>query len=366
VGAAAAPLAPVALRSIGSLLIIPAFSQTRTLRTFRTFACMLSTPVLLLVYKRLDTLRRVWEAIRLARPKYLFISGDGPKEDKQSQEAVAKVRQFCESQIDWPCEAHFQWLPFNHGMKQGVLRGIFWFFSQVPEGIVLEDDTLPIPDFFSFCTELLERYREEARIGMIGGWNGVPPAYLPYQYDFLRLPVVWGWASWRRALEGYDPDMKDWHELRQTDFLDRVMGENLRLKKYFYLFFDRTAGVGGPPADYWDYSLTYHFFKRGLLAVFPRTNLVSNLGFGVEGATTTTATRVLPEPQPLPRDLPPPPYIYPNLRAEAYLTRHYLNPPLHYRAYYRIQADLHYGTLWKTFSSPRFWKKALRIALGRY
>ena len=327
---------------------------------------MLSTPVLLLVYKRLDTLRRVWEAIRLARPKYLFISGDGPKENKQSQEAVARVRQFCESHIDWPCEAHFQWLPFNHGIKHGQLRGILWFFSQVPEGIVLEDDTLPIPEFFSFCTELLERYREEPRLGMITGWNMVPAAYLPYQYDFLRLPLVWGWASWRRAWEGYDPDMKDWRELRQTDFLDRVTGENLRLKKHLYLTFDWTAGIGGPPADFWDYALAYHFLKRGLLTVFPRTSLVSNLGLGGEGATNTTATRLLPEPQPLPRDLPPPPYIYPNLRAEAYLTKTYWNPPLHYRAYYRIQADLHYGTLWKTFSSRRFWKKALRIALGRY
>jgi hypothetical protein len=363
VGAAAAPLAPVALRSIGNLLIAPAFSQTRTLHTF---ACVLSTPVLLMVYNRLGTLRRVWEAIRLARPKYLFISGDGPKENKQSQEAVAEVRQFCESHIDWPCEAHFQWLPFNHGMKQGQLRGIFWFFSQVPEGIVLEDDTLPIPDFFSFCTELLERYREEPRIGIIAGWNMVPAAYLPYQYDFIRLPQLWGWAGWRRAWEGYDPDMKDWRELRQTDFLDRVTGENLRLKKHLYLTFDRTAGIGGPPSEYWDSALAYHFLKRGLLTVFPRTSLVSNLGMGGEGATNTTATRVLPEPQPLPRDLPPPPYIYPNLRAEVYLTKTYWNPPLHYRAYYRIQADLHYGTLWKTFSSQRFWKKALRIALGRY
>ena len=362
-GTAFAPLAPVARRGIGNLLLTPAFSQTRTLRTF---ACMLSTPVLLLVYHRLDTLRRVWEAIRLARPKYLFISGDGPKENKQSQEAVAKVRQFCESHIDWPCEAHFQWLPFNHGIKRGGLGGIFWFFSQVPEGIVLEDDTLPIPEFFSFCTELLERYREEPRIGMIMGWNMVPAAYLPYQYDFLRLPLVWGWAGWRRSLEGYDPDMKDWRELRQTDFLDRVTGENLRLKKYLHLFFDRTAGIGGPPADFWDYSLEYHFLKRGLLAVFPRTSLISNLGLGGEGATNTTATRVLPEPQPLPRDLPPPPYIYPNLRAEAYITRAYWNPPLHYRAYYRIQADLAYGTLWQTFTSRRFWRKAIRIALGKH
>ena len=111
---------------------------------------MVRTPLPLLVYNRLDTLQKVWEAIRLAQPKYLFISGDGPKESKESQEAVAAVRRFCETSIDWPCEAHFQWLPTNHGHKQGVLKGIFWFFAQVSEGTVLEDDTLPIPDFFHF------------------------------------------------------------------------------------------------------------------------------------------------------------------------------------------------------------------------
>jgi hypothetical protein len=323
------------------------------------------TPLLLLVYNRLDTLQKVWEAIRLAQPKYLFISGDGSKENKESQEAVAAVRRFCETSIDWPCEAHFQWLPTNHGHKQGVLKGIFWFFAQVSEGIVLEDDTLPIPDFFPFCEALLEKYRDEPRVGMIVGFNIVPYQYIPYQHDFTRLPLVWGWASWRRAWEGYDPDMKDWRELRQTDFLDRVTGKNLRLKKHLYLTFDRTAGIGGPPSEFWDSALAYHFLKRGLLTVFPRTSLVSNLGMGGEGATNTTATRLLPEPQPLPRDLPPPPYIYPNLRAEAYLTRAYWNPPLYYRTYLRIQADLAYGTLWKTFTSRRFWRKAIRIALGK-
>jgi hypothetical protein len=328
---------------------------------------VLSTPILLLVYNRLDTLRRVWEAIRLARPKYLFISGDGPKEDKQSQEAVAKVRQFCESHIDWPCEAHFQWLPTNHGHKQGVLKGIFWFFVQVSEGIVLEDDALPIPDFFPFCEALLEKYRDEPRVGMIGGFNIVPSQYIPYQHDFIRLPLVGGaWASWRRTWEGYDPDMKDWAHLRKTDFLARVTRGNRRLKTYLQTQFDRSAGLGPTYLDSWDFPLAYHFLKKGLLTAFPHTNLIDNMGFGHPAAVNTRASRLLPEPQPLHPELLPPPFIYPNLLAEAYLTKHYWNPPLHYRAYYRIQADLHYGTLWKTFSSQRFWKKALRITLGRY
>ncbi len=86
---------------------------------------------------------------------------------------------------------------------------------------------------------------------------------------------------------------------------------------------------------------------------------------GNPAAANTSATRVLPAPQPLPRNLPPPPFIYPNWRAESYMTRVYWDPPLHYRAYLRIQADLHYGTLWQTFISKRFWKKAIRIALGK-
>ncbi len=235
---------------------------------------MLRTPLLLLVYNRLDTLQKVWEAIRLARPKYFFISGDGPREDPRSQEAVAAVRRFCENNIDWPCEPHFQWLPTNHGHKYGVLKGIFWFFSQVSEGIVLEDDTLPIPDFFPFCEVLLERYREEPRVGMIGGFNGVPPDYTPYQYDFLRLPLVWGWASWRRAWEEYDPDMKDWVHLRQTDLLARWAGGNARLRHFLKRYFDRVAGLAEPSLDLWDVPLAYHFLKKGLLTVFPKTNLV--------------------------------------------------------------------------------------------
>ncbi len=49
---------------------------------------------------------------------------------------------------------------------------------------------------------------------MIGGLNGVPPPYVPYQYDFLRLPLVWGWAGWRRTWEGYDSETKDRKHLR--------------------------------------------------------------------------------------------------------------------------------------------------------
>ena len=201
---------------------------------------------------------------------------------------------------------------------------------------------------------------------MISGFNGISSQYISYQHDFIRLPLVWGWASWRRTWEGYDPDMKDWAHLRKTDFLARITRGNRRLKTYLQNLFDRSAGLGPTYLDVWDFPLTYHFLKKGLLTAFPHTNLVGNLGLGHAAAVNTGASRLLPAPRPFPLELPPPPFIYPNLLAEAYLTSAYWNPPFYYRAYLRIKADLAYGTLWQTFTSRRFWQKAIRIALGKY
>jgi hypothetical protein len=35
-----------------------------------------------------------------------------------------------------------------------------------------------------------------------------------YSYYFSRYPHIWGWASWRRAWDNYDVDMKMWPEIR--------------------------------------------------------------------------------------------------------------------------------------------------------
>jgi hypothetical protein len=133
---------------------------------------------------------------------------------------------------------------------------------------------------------------------MIGGFNIVPSQYTPYQHDFIRLPLVWGWASWRRTWEGYDPDMKDWAHLHKTDFLARITRGNRRLKTYLQTYFDRSAGLGPTYLDSWDFPLTYHLLKKGLLTAFPHTNLVGNLGLGHAAAVNTGASRLLPAPRP--------------------------------------------------------------------
>jgi len=132
---------------------------------------MSSTPVLFIVFNRPETTRRVFEAIRAARPERLYVAADGPRSGRPEESArCALVRQIATA-VDWPCDVQTRFLDENLGCGRAVTAAIDWFFEHEPAGIILEDDTLPHPDFFGFCGELLDRYATDERIGMIRGFN---------------------------------------------------------------------------------------------------------------------------------------------------------------------------------------------------
>jgi len=41
-----------------------------------------SIPILFIIFNRLDTTQKVFERIKEAKPKQLFLAGDGPRADK--------------------------------------------------------------------------------------------------------------------------------------------------------------------------------------------------------------------------------------------------------------------------------------------
>ena len=108
--------------------------------------------------------------------------------------------------VDWPCEVQRLYQPENLGCKRGVGAAIDWFLAYEESGIILEDDCLPTADFFPFCAELLERYRDAPEVMMIGGhnplgrWDAREGSYL-----FSRTAPIWGWATWRRAWAAVRP-----------------------------------------------------------------------------------------------------------------------------------------------------------------
>ncbi|MCP9820629.1 glycosyltransferase family 2 protein [Synechococcus sp. Cruz-9H2] len=201
---------------------------------------------------------------------------------------MSATRDLIVGSIDWPCEVKMLYSEMNQGCRVGVNRAISWFFEHVEEGIILEDDCVPHPDFFPYCAELLERYRDDQRIWCISGnnfqdgqWRG------DGSYYFGRIPLIWGWASWRRCWQHYDVDLQRWPALRDSGLLETIFEDPLE-RQFWRDIWEHLCSEGVP--DTWDYQWTLTCLRNGGLTSLPNRNLVSNVGFGAD-ATHTTVER---------------------------------------------------------------------------
>ena len=154
-----------------------------------------SIPILFLVFNRPETTALVFQEIRKVRPQQLFVAADGPRPDRTGEaEKCAEVKKIVAA-VDWPCEVKTLFRDNNLGCRVAVSSAINWFFENVEEGIILEDDCLPHPDFFRFCNELLDYYRNDERIMHIGGNNfQFVNKYGKSSYYFSHYAHIWGWA----------------------------------------------------------------------------------------------------------------------------------------------------------------------------
>ena len=120
----------------------------------------LETPVALVIFKRPERTRLVFDRIRRARPKRLFLIADGPRAGNEEERLGCEQARAVVEAVDWPCEVTRDFAEGNIGLKRRLPSGLDGVFRQVERAIVLEDDCLPHESFFRFCDELLERYAD--------------------------------------------------------------------------------------------------------------------------------------------------------------------------------------------------------------
>ncbi|WP_126147268.1 glycosyltransferase family 2 protein [Synechococcus elongatus] len=236
--------------------------------------------IALFIFNRPDLASKVMEAIAAVRPKVLMVVADGSRSQEEAELCKA-TRDIAIRNIDWPCELVTNFSETNLGCRQRVSLGIDWVFQNVEEAIILEDDCLPHPDFFSFCTYLLDYYRDDQRVWTISGDNFQDGQIRgDGSYYFSRYPHTWGWATWRRAWQHYDVNMTDWPLLRESDCLESVF-DSPEEALYWISVWDHLYHHGIP--NTWDYQWIYTCWKNNALTVLPNRNLVSNIGFRNDG-----------------------------------------------------------------------------------
>lgn len=242
-------------------------------------------PVLFLIFNRPDLTQMVFESIRAEKPRQLFIAADGPRPHVQGERELCEAtRRFVLDHIDWECEVKTLFRAENLGCKHAVAGAIRWFFEQVPEGIILEDDCLPEPDFFRFCTEMLHRHRDDRQVAMIGGVNFQQGRQRgAASYYFSKYTHIWGWASWRRAWQHYKLSMDGLDEFLASASWQALCPQEAE-RAYWQPVFTR---VRDGLVDTWDYQWTYTVWRNDGLVILPQVNLVTNLGFRADATHTT-------------------------------------------------------------------------------
>lgn len=297
--------------------------------------------MLLLIFNRPHETRQVFSVLREIRPRELFVFADGQRQEvSEDAESCAAARNIFEN-IDWPCTLTTSFLEHNAGLKAAVAQGITWFFQNVDEGIVLEDDCVPSLTFFPFCEELLQRYRNEERVMAICGTRVHPgPPFGSASYFFSHFPGIWGWASWRRAWQHFDPAMEGFPNFIKGRFLRKWLR-----RRSAWVFWERNLDVACRGGNTWSFAWTYNVLAQRGLGIYPNVNLVKNIGFGDSSSHSYDADGILANiPAEELLDLQHPDKVEPNRKADLVLSE------LHTREFF--PNDIGLRRLWTIVKKP--------------
>ncbi len=239
----------------------------------------LKTPVLFLIFNRLDTTKQVFEEIRKAKPSQLFIAADGPR-TKQEKEKTDKVRKYVLDNIDWKCSVKRLFRKENLGCKKQTISSINWFFENVEKGIILEDDVLPSQDFFKFHEEMLEKYKNKDRIKAICGVNFFGERKTKYSYFFSRIFFSsWGFSTWKRAWNYYEVKVRK--AVNSKKKISPYKVHDIILKKKI------NDSLRGKTSS-WAYLFNAQNIIENSLVVVPSKNLAKSIGFIGDSSHKTT------------------------------------------------------------------------------
>ncbi len=285
---------------------------------------MLSTPLLFLVFNRIESTKLVFEKIKWAKPNKLFIASDGPRNDRKMEaEQVKEVREFVINSIDWQCDVKTLFRKENLGCRKAVSEAITWFFENVEMGVILEDDCLPDVSFFKFCDELLMKFRNDERVGMISGNNfGFILYDKELSYTFSKHGLIWGWASWARAWNKFNFVQKG---LKDAD-IELISSCSSNNSNFIHFWWADAIKTLNNKIDSWAYLWGITRYANNYLTIRPKDNLVANIGFGRDATHTFKGNDMLfTKTEPVQFPLVHCPFIVPDMIADNQLETFLVN-----------------------------------------
>ena len=240
-------------------------------------------PLALFVYDRPDHVRRVVEGLRanaLAAETDLFIFSDAAKSEPRAKE-VSKVRALVR-QLKGFKSIELVEQSVNRGIAGSIVQGVTRLTAEFGRVIVLEDDLLPSAHFLRYMNDALTVYENDARVISVHAYSYPVAGKLPETF-FLRGADCWGWATWKRGWDLFEPDgRKLLSELERGQLARNFDFEGSY--PYTQMLRDCIAGTNDSWAIRWYASA----FLHGKLTLYPGASQVQNIG--ADGSGTHVAS----------------------------------------------------------------------------
>jgi hypothetical protein len=238
-------------------------------------------PILIFVYKRLDTLQLSVNALQrnfLAKESEVFIFSDSAKGLKD-QAGVSAVRNYLRT-IDGFKQVHIIESATNKGLANSIIDGVTQVIRDYKKVIVLEDDLITSTNFLLYMNQCLDYYRRNTKVFSVSGFSFIIKGLSDQDIYFTQRASSWSWATWDDRWSEIDWDVKDYSSFRKS----------LRQRWAFNRMGSDMAGMLDKQMrgkmDSWAIRWCYHQFKKQSYTVFPAYSKVQNIGFVAEATHT--------------------------------------------------------------------------------
>ncbi len=236
-------------------------------------------PIALFVHRRPEHTLRALDSLRTcpeARDSDLVVFADAAKtpEHEAGVRAVRDMLQDIEGFRSVEIVAQQQ----NLGLARSIASGVTRICRDRGRVIVVEDDLVVAPQFLGFLNRGLDVYADAPHVYQISAYM------FPGDYgdaddaQFLPLTSTWGWATWARAWDCFDPSLAGYGRIAGDASLKRRFNLN-GAYDYFHMASQQRRG----DIDSWGICWHLSVFLRDGLTLYPRRTLVRNDGFDGSG-----------------------------------------------------------------------------------
>lgn len=246
--------------------------------------------VLITFFARPETLEKVFESVREARPSTLLLWQDGPRKNRpQDIENIRRCRDIVEN-IDWECKVYKNFHEENMGCDPSTYLAQKWAFSLVDKCIIMEDDRVPTQSYYKYCKELLDKYEFDERINIICGTN-LLEVYEECPNDYLFSPFgSTTWASWKRVTKDWDEAYSYLKDDYALSCLKKVIG-----KDFYNVVITNAKKHSQTGFQWWETILGLGGMLHNRVAIIPKKNLIRDLGLTENSTHATAKAKLLPK-----------------------------------------------------------------------